>query len=177
MVKKRLIVAVGIASILSLLVIGTIIFINSPASDTGDQPSTPTKSAPVKTASGFEITNLSEYEKVLPNSEIQFISEQIINTIELNSDKKPSSGEIRPNTYGQKIEDASKAIYLTKFIIDIPEIKQSYQVSNYYSALPPEQTGLLDYTTLVTCLPKDQLIYPESSCVDRLSIERKGSND
>ena len=70
--------------------------------------------------------------------------------------------------------DASKMIYLTNFIVDIPSISQSYVVTNYYSPLSPEISGLTDYTTLVTCPDSSQLIYGDFNCIDRFVWENQG---
>ena len=123
----------------------------------------------------YPVKRLDQVAQNLPREEILNIQRQIGYTLRLNK----VSGDhgdiiIRKNSYRQTMTDADKLIYQTDFIIDLPKVKQSYQVKDSYSPLPAETSGLYDYTTLILCLDKSQLIYGDFSCNDRIKSEQRG---
>ncbi len=123
----------------------------------------------------YPVKKLDQIAQNLPREEILNIQRQIGYTLRLNK----VSGDhgdiiIRKNSYRQTMTDADKLIYQTDFIIDLPKVKQSYQVKDSYSPLPAETSGLYDYTTLILCLDKSQLIYGDFNCNDRIKSERRG---
>lgn len=123
----------------------------------------------------YPVKRLDQVAQNLPREEILNIQRQIGYTLRLNK----VSGDhgdiiIRKNSYRQTMTDADKLIYQTDFIIDLPKVKQSYQVKDSYSPLPAETSGLYDYTTLILCLDKSQLIYGDFNCNDRIKSERRG---
>lgn len=127
------------------------------------------------TPEDYPVKKLDQIAQNLPREEILNIQRQIGYTLRLNK----VSGDhgdiiIRKNSYRQTMTDADKLIYQTDFIIDLPKVKQSYQVKDSYSPLPAETSGLYDYTTLILCLDKSQLIYGDFSCNDRIKSERRG---
>lgn len=123
----------------------------------------------------YPVKRLDQVAQNLPREEILNIQRQIGYTLRLNK----VSGDhgnivIRKNSYRQTMTNADKLIYQTDFIIDLPKVKQSYQVKDSYSPLPAETSGLYDYTTLILCLDKSQLIYGDFNCNDRIKSERRG---
>lgn len=123
----------------------------------------------------YPVKKLDQVAQNLPREEILNIQRQIGYTLRLNK----VSGDhgdivIRKNSYRQTMTNADKLIYQTDFIIDLPKVKQSYQVKDSYSPLPAETSGLYDYTTLILCLDKSQLIYGDFNCNDRIKSERRG---
>lgn len=123
----------------------------------------------------YPVKKLDQIAQNLPREEILNIQRQIGYTLRLNK----VSGDhgdivIRKNSYHQTMTDQDKLIYQTDFIIDLPKVKQSYQVKDSYSPLPAETSGLYDYTTLILCLDKSQLIYGDFNCNDRIKSERRG---
>lgn len=127
------------------------------------------------TPEDYPVKRLDQVAQNLPREEILNIQRQIGYTLRLNR----VSGDhgdivIRKNSYHQTMTDADKLIYQTDFIIDLPKVKQSYQVKDSYSPLPAETSGLYDYTTLILCLDKSQLIYGDFNCNDRIKSERRG---
>ena len=123
----------------------------------------------------YPVKKLDQIAQNLPREEILNIQRQIGYTLRLNK----VSGDhgdiiIRKNSYRQTMTNADKLIYQTDFIIDLPKVKQSYQVKDSYSPLPAETSGLYDYTTLILCLDKSQLIYGDFNCNDRIKSERRG---
>lgn len=87
-----------------------------------------------------------------------------------NIHTKPSDITIRKGSYSQSIIDTNLMIYRTTYIVDIPSIKQSYQVSNLYSPIP--KNNPTSYTTTVTCLDSANLIYGPFNCTDQIKQER-----
>ena len=124
------------------------------------------------TPENYPVKKLDQIAQNLPREEILNIQRQIGYTLRLNK----VSGDhgdivIRKNSYRQTMTNADKLIYQTDFIIDLPKVKQSYQVKDSYSPLPAETSGLYDYTTLILCLDKSQLIYGDFNCNDRIKSE------
>ena len=127
------------------------------------------------TPEDYPVKKLDQIARNLPREEILNIQRQIGYTLRLNK----VSGDhgniiIRKNSYRQTMTNADKLIYQTDFIIDLPKVKQSYQVKDSYSPLPAETSGLYDYTTLILCLDKSQLIYGDFNCNDRIKSEQRG---
>ena len=123
----------------------------------------------------YPVKKLDQIAQNLPREEILNIQRQIGYTLRLNE----VSGDhgniiIRKNSYRQTMTNADKLIYQTDFIIDLPKVKQSYQVKDSYSPLPAETSGLYDYTTLILCLDRSQLIYGDFNCNDRIKSEQRG---
>ena len=144
---------------------------SSSSSTSGSRSSNSNEIAP----EDYPVKKLDQIAQNLPREEILNIQRQIGYTLRLNK----VSGDhgdiiIRKNSYRQTMTDADKLIYQTDFIIDLPKVKQSYQVKDSYSPLPAETSGLYDYTTLILCLDKSQLIYGDFSCNDRIKSEQRG---
>lgn len=144
---------------------------SSSSSTSGGRSSNSNEIAP----EDYPVKKLDQVAQNLPREEILNIQRQIGYTLRLNK----VSGDhgdivIRKNSYRQTMTNADKLIYQTDFIIDLPKVKQSYQVKDNYSPLPAETSGLYDYTTLILCLDKSQLIYGDFSCNDRIKSEQRG---
>lgn len=144
---------------------------SSSSSTSGSRSSNSNEIAP----EDYPVKKLDQIAQNLPREEILNIQRQIGYTLRLNK----VSGDhgdivIRKNSYRQTMTNADKLIYQTDFIIDLPKVKQSYQVKDSYSPLPAETSGLYDYTTLILCLDKSQLIYGDFNCNDRIKSERRG---
>lgn len=144
---------------------------SSSSSTSGSRSSNSNEIAP----ENYPVKKLDQIAQNLPREEILNIQRQIGYTLRLNK----VSGDhgdiiIRKNSYRQTMTDADKLIYQTDFIIDLPKVKQSYQVKDSYSPLPAETSGLYDYTTLILCLDKSQLIYGDFNCNDRIKSEQRG---
>ena len=121
------------------------------------------------------IDNYADYVKNLSDKTRTEIESTLYWTISdnLHGQNPPTSGAvIRKNSYKQDFTNVARQIYLTSFIVDLENIKQSYRVNSYYSPLPPEITGLVDYTTLVLCLDTADLVYGEFDCTDRIKMEQ-----
>lgn len=144
---------------------------SSPSSTSGSRSNNSNEITP----EDYPVKKLDQIAQNLPREEILNIQRQIGYTLRLNK----VSGDhgdivIRKNNYRQTMTNADKLIYQTDFIIDLPKVKQSYQVKDSYSPLPAETSGLYDYTTLILCLDKSQLIYGDFNCNDRIKSEQRG---
>ena len=144
---------------------------SSSSSTSGSRSSNSNEIAP----EDYPVKKLDQVAQNLPREEILNIQRQIGYTLRLNK----VSGDhgdivIRKNSYRQTMTNADKLIYQTDFIIDLPKVKQSYQVKDSYSPLPAETSGLYDYTTLILCLDRSQLIYGDFNCNDRIKSEQRG---
>lgn len=144
---------------------------SSPSSTSGSRSNNSNEITP----EDYPVKKLDQIARNLPREEILNIQRQIGYTLRLNR----VSGDhgdiiIRKNSYRQTMTNADKLIYQTDFIIDLPKVKQSYQVKDSYSPLPAETSGLYDYTTLILCLDKSQLIYGDFNCNDRIKSEQRG---
>lgn len=144
---------------------------SSSSSTSGGRSSNSNEIAP----EDYPVKKLDQVAQNLPREEILNIQRQIGYTLRLNK----VSGDhgdivIRKNSYRQTMTNADKLIYQTDFIIDLPKVKQSYQVKDSYSPLPAETSGLYDYTTLILCLDRSQLIYGDFNCNDRIKSEQRG---
>ena len=121
------------------------------------------------------INNFGNVVDILPDDEYRRILDTVNYTMKLNNITSPVSDVvIRDGSYQQSLTDTNKLIYLTEFTIDIPSLRQSYFVRDYYSPLPVEQSGLYDYTIQVSCPNSSQLIYEPFNCTDRVNYEING---
>lgn len=124
------------------------------------------------------INNFGNIVDILPDDEYRRILDTVNYTMKLNNITSPVSDVvIRDGSYQQSLTDTNKLIYLTEFMIDIPSLRQSYFVRDYYSPLPVEQSGLYDYTIQVSCPNSSQLIYEPFNCTDRVNYEINGGQN
>lgn len=73
---------------------------------------------------------------------------------------------IRDGSYQQTF-NSTMQIYATTFIIDIPGLKMTFDVSDQWSPLPTSQTGLDEYPCWISCPKPNELIYgPFDGCID-----------
>jgi hypothetical protein len=115
------------------------------------------------------IANFAKVVKNLPDSEQTLIEQNLYYTVKLNSTTAAENATIRDGSYTQTF--GGQMVYTTTFLVDIPNLKQTYRVSDQWSPLPPDQSGLYDYTTLVLCPDPGDLIYEPFTCVDRVTQE------
>lgn len=124
-----------------------------------DQPRDDIKQSPRKISS-LEITNLDE---ISPDSDpkVKLAAQNFLSSsIQKNYQGNESNfkGKIREGTF--KRSDNNNILKET-MIIDIPNIKQSYGLTYFWSNYSDKIKG--DYISSY-CLDKDQRIYPDFSC-------------
>lgn len=104
----------------------------------------------------------------LPSSEISRINSTLKVMLENNhQNTSTTDATVRGGSLRQSLTDSQKLIYTTTFIIDIPSLQKSYVVTDWYSPLPEKDSGLTDYTVVVTCPDVSQRIYQsDTNCTN-----------
>ncbi len=165
--SRNLIIAIVAVLILLVLIIMPLFLSNDNQVD-DDQPSNEVTVA--SNQGRTNINDLDEYDKNLPIERHDLIKQNLFETIAMNfPDSNPTDitdVKIREGSFNQDFDDQTQ-IYSTSFIVDIPSIRQSYEITDSYS--PTE--SLADYATLVLCLDDNDLIYGPFDCMDRIRWE------
>jgi len=128
----------------------------------------------------INIANLDDFTTGKPTDRdtLNFIRYALFNTISYNLDRPLANGEIedvliRPNSFLQTYNEATKA-HSVSFIVDIESLQQSYGVRYQWSNNRSFVTA--EYSTLVFCLPIDQLIFSDFRCKYMMSSENQVSD-
>jgi hypothetical protein len=127
------------------------------------------------------ISNLNTYTAGKPSSNnmIDSTERNLLLTVNMNRKKPVTGGSIkgaivRKESFSQKFA-SEHGVHTVKFIVDIPSLRQSYDVSYQW-----EDDGGTQYIaengTGVTCLAIDKLIYGDFNCVDSLILEKGKEN-
>ena len=117
----------------------------------------------------LKIDNFSEYYYDVPEKTQTIVFSELYNTVLKNSqDYVPNSGAIvrdsEPFLYTYNVNYDG---YHGEFIVDIPEIQQSYSVEfNFSNDSGDDSIG--GFAALVYCLPEDKMIYPDFGCKENL---------
>lgn len=86
-----------------------------------------------------------------------------------NSDTNNIKAEIRSGSVEKKLFRKDD-IYSTYFIVDIPELQQTYQVQHFYSTKKRYNKSLMSqYRTMVYCPNDSQKKYSGQMCKDRFA--------
>ena len=127
----------------------------------------------VKETEHLAIDNFNDYYYNVPDSTKENIFLDLKKTVELNlSQGVPQSGAIIRNTEPYLYTyDAKNGWYVGSFVVDIPNIQQSYKVEFNYSEDPDYAIG--GYAVLIYCLPEDKMAYPDFGCKENLPFVRK----
>lgn len=125
---------------------------------------------------GIKIQNFNKKVKNLPKTQKDSIESMLYNTVKSNTTDgtklKISDAFIRDKSESQGFNSTNKA-YTGYFIVDIPSIKQSYQVNYFY----PTDEKLISgpgYDATITCPLEQQLIYGAFKCKDDSSNQISG---
>ncbi len=142
-----------IASVVLLLIIGSVFFFSRYFQDDGIDK---------------DQTEISGFPEGVPDGLKRLTFAALYDAIELNipsSETPPTSGAvIRENTLETGYNDVTNIFY-GKFIIDIAAVKQSFSV-RYEWSNNSENTYLSGYPVEIICVERDQRIYDTSSCND-----------
>lgn len=116
----------------------------------------------------LRIANFDEYYYGVPKKTQDIIASMLKSTVGKNTaGNPPSDGAlirgVEPYLY---YYNENTGEYSGEFIVDIPDIQQSYLVKFNYSSNPDEFMG--GYAALVYCLPDDKMIYPDFGCQNDL---------
>lgn len=107
----------------------------------------------------------------LPNDYIEDISHSLTDIIELNTDGLNTSNSnalIRKDTVKLK-EFSNHSFNALSFIVDIPNLEQSYQIYYKYPSNLEENDPFFNNPRAVLCLDeKSQIVYPDFKCTSSL---------
>jgi hypothetical protein len=150
--------------------------LSSPAEDNSPTPVTePTESesgSEPEIAKSTPIVNYSDIVKNLSEDRHLLIEQELFKTIQLNFGEQSvpdvKDAVIRNGSYQQTLNNN---IYHTSFIVDIESLKQSYGIVDRFSYLPPDISGLYSEAALAVCIDKQELIYGDFNCTDRIKQE------
>lgn len=153
--KKLIIITVGLLVLLVLFVIVLAIISKKDTNQFGKF---------------IRIQNYSAKVKSLPSSVQDATESYLYNVVTLNNipqDKasRVSDALIRDNS---DIQTYNNNVYAGNYIVDMASIKQSYQVNYTYNRDPNVIYG---NPIVVSCLPKEKLIYGEFNCKDIVSSQ------
>ena len=122
------------------------------------------------------IQNYSAKINNMPGSVRDATESYLYNVVVMNVDEsvnasKISDAKIREDSNTQ---DYSRNVYTGSYIVDIESIKQSYGVTYTYSQ---DESELGGNPIVVSCLPKEDLIYGEFKCTDIVSKQEAPNQD
>ena len=124
------------------------------------------------------IKGYGQQVKNLPDSYKNSIEAALHSMIEYNNTPSTSDtiGDATIRNGSTKQQEIVKgSSYSGSFIVDIPSIHQSYRVQYEYSSDPQVNTQS-GYPVLVSCLPKEDLIYGDFTCKERYtSVDNKAA--
>lgn len=133
-----------------------------------------------KSGGTLKIDDFNSYYHDVPIKTQDAIFSALYNTVLKNSPSYvPDNGAIirdsEPYLYTYNVDYTG---HYGEFIVDIPEIQQSYFIEFNFNEDPDSFMG--GYTSLVYCLSEDKMIYPDFDCKDNLPFvteEGKESNE
>lgn len=121
-----------------------------------------------------DIANLSTYTQGKPTDKdsIDLIKNYLYKIIKLNtpnsSPEKITDISIRDGSFSQEYAKDDK-LHTVNFIVDIPSLKQSYNVSYQWIDSGGNRDSIGEYGTIVNCLKEGKVIYREFKCKDFFS--------
>lgn len=117
-----------------------------------------------------KIDNFREYIKDTPDDTRDAIFTSLYNTIKLNITEEttpPESGAyIRKDSVTSNYNDDTK-VHFNTFIVDIPDLQQSYVTQVSWSLDPEADLG--GYPILISCPTSQQNIYNFTNCKDMMN--------
>ncbi|MGH7218309.1 MAG: hypothetical protein ACREGE_02615 [Candidatus Microsaccharimonas sp.] len=106
------------------------------------------------------------------------IESYLYNVVVKNIDSSVDASNINDATIRDDSDiqeyDTATTIYSGSFIVDMASIKQSYNVQYSYSS--DEAANIGGNPIVVSCLPKEKLIYGEFTCTDLVSEQATASD-
>ena len=125
-----------------------------------------------------KIDNLSKYYDDLPQEKTDQIFYQLYNMLNNNLPEGtviPEDGALIREKTAEYTYNESEKIHYGKFVVDIAEVRQSYQVQFEWSPVDNNQ-NLGGYPVLITCLPTSLQIYPNDYCSNILEVDVSWEN-
>ncbi len=154
MSRNRILLIGGVVFVLAIITLGIVgLFTgNSTASQSSNKSTTPT--TPILTDSGLTIDNFAKDTSINSTSTESSIESAISSHI---STRVTLAGTVRAKSLAVTGSGTAKN---TRFIVDIPSIKQSYVVSLGEDS----QTG--ESSLYILCPTSEEMIYPSFNCRD-----------
>lgn len=124
------------------------------------------------------IININQYTqgKKTNRDTLQFIQHSLYKTITLNTPDATANQlndiAIREGTFSQNYNKDTK-LNSVNFIVDIPSLRQSYDISYQWVDSGGNKRSIDEYGTVVKCLNKDRVIYKDFQCKDMFSETKK----
>ena len=111
--------------------------------------------------SGFRISNEGQYLKDVKQADkdvlMSVLANQIKNVSDIDIEKNLVEGSIRDGSYSENTQDG---VTVSKFLLDIDAIKQTYTVE-----FPWSRSGEVPDGISVECPPNSQSKFPDSYCI------------
>lgn len=118
-----------------------------------------------------EISNSRQEISNIDKDGLKDIQFSLYDAAWLNNDNLSSSDAINATIRPESVEKQNfkeDNIYQVYFVIDFPELEQSYQVNHIYSTTKKYNSKLpINYRTMVYCPEESQKIYSNQTCRDR----------
>ena len=114
------------------------------------------------------IQNYSSKVKNTPDSVKEATESYLYTVVVMNIDSSTNASKINDAFIreGSEKQNYAMNVYTGTYIVDMASIKQSYLVTYTYSS---DETKLGGNPIVVSCLPKEDLIYGEFKCTDLVS--------
>lgn len=127
-----------------------------------------------------KVQNLNKYTKKDSSnkSAIDHVEYSLLQTINMNSSRTMKSGDIsdaaiRDNTFSQEY-NKEQTLHSVNFIVDIPSLKQSYDVSYQWVEDAKKIKSVDEYGIFVRCIKDDKKkIYKDFQCKDMFTTASK----
>lgn len=126
----------------------------------------------------IKINNLTSEYQNLPQMRQDLIANNLFEAVMFNSPEGttvPADGAVVREGTAEYDYDEQAKLYYGNFVVDIPEIKQSYRVQfEWTTDNNNEYTG--GYPVVISCLEKELVIYPEFECKNMVEMDSLWEN-
>ncbi|MCL2095045.1 hypothetical protein FWH13_02905 [Candidatus Saccharibacteria bacterium] len=104
---------------------------------------------------------------------LRFIQGLLLDTINMNVDEPKTARDITDAEVREgSFEQVDEVTHTVSFVVDIPSLQQSYNVSYQWSN---DGGDLVQHATMVWCPRPEQLVFPAWDCRDMLTQEAAGA--
>jgi hypothetical protein len=108
-----------------------------------------------------EQENIKNEELLSREGEVESYLRSILNRNYLNPSLQNTPAQIRTDSFRTEYFSEDK-VHQDRFIVDFPDLRQSYQVIYTYST--ENDAPRIDFPIAISCLPESELIYGSFSC-------------
>lgn len=128
------------------------------------------------------IHGIESHTKGLPtnNDRLQFIQNKLFETVKVSAPNTNlaviTDAAVRKGSFSQEYKKEHKK-HTVDFIVDIPSLKLSYNISYQWVDPEGDRRYLDQYGTVVTCVKKDKAIYQDFPCKDLFEAQKTHYDD